>query len=139
MTANGTRRWNRTRSRRYGWIALLPQMIAQGSGAVIPSIQDRMPLPEATLAYAAAKAALSNYSKGLSTEVSPKGIRVIRVSPGWVETREFSIDCAGSAAPSIAAAIRVNGHMNRARHFPWGSTRGYGGDEIPDALAPPMG
>jgi NAD(P)-dependent dehydrogenase (short-subunit alcohol dehydrogenase family) len=45
-----------------------------------------MPLPEATLAYAAAKAALSNYSKGLSKEVSPKGIRVIRVSPGWVET-----------------------------------------------------
>jgi len=68
--------------------ALLPLMIAQGSGEVIhiTSIQDRMPLPEATLAYAAAKAALSNYSKGLSKEVSPKGIRVIRVSPGWVET-----------------------------------------------------
>jgi NAD(P)-dependent dehydrogenase (short-subunit alcohol dehydrogenase family) len=68
--------------------ALLPQMIAQGCGAIIhiTSIQDRMPLPEATLAYAAAKAALSNYSKGLSKEVSPKGIRVIRVSPGWVET-----------------------------------------------------
>ena len=45
-----------------------------------------MPLPEATIAYAAAKAALANYSKGLSKEVSPKGIRVIRVSPGWVET-----------------------------------------------------
>jgi len=58
------------------------------SGAIIhiTSIQGRMPLPEATLAYAAAKAALSNYSKGLSKEVSPKGIRVIRVSPGWVET-----------------------------------------------------
>ena len=42
--------------------ALLPQMIAQGSGAIIhiTSIQDRMPLPKATLAYAAAKAALSN-------------------------------------------------------------------------------
>src|SRR5882724_4604619 len=32
------------------------------------------------------EAALSNYSKGLSKEVSPKGIRVVRVSPGWVET-----------------------------------------------------
>jgi NAD(P)-dependent dehydrogenase (short-subunit alcohol dehydrogenase family) len=49
-------------------------------------IQDRLPLPEATIAYAAAKAALSNYSKALSKEVSPKGIRVVRVSPGWVET-----------------------------------------------------
>jgi NAD(P)-dependent dehydrogenase (short-subunit alcohol dehydrogenase family) len=43
-------------------------------------------LPEATSVYAAAKAALSSYSKGLSKEVSPKGIRVIRVSPRWVET-----------------------------------------------------
>ena len=50
------------------------------------SIQRQLPLPEATLAYAAAKAALSTYSKGLSKEVSPKGVRVVRVSPGWVET-----------------------------------------------------
>ena len=45
-----------------------------------------MPLPEATIAYAAAKAALANYSKALSKEVSPKGVRVVRVSPGFVET-----------------------------------------------------
>ena len=45
-----------------------------------------LPLPESTTAYAAAKAALSTYSKALSKEVTPKGIRVVRVSPGWVET-----------------------------------------------------
>ena len=68
--------------------ALLPAMLDQGSGVIIhiTSIQRVMPLPEATMAYAAAKAALANYSKGLSKEVSPKGIRVVRVSPGWVET-----------------------------------------------------
>jgi NAD(P)-dependent dehydrogenase (short-subunit alcohol dehydrogenase family) len=68
--------------------ALLPSMVAQGSGVIIhiTSIQRLLPLPEATIAYAAAKAALSNYSKGLSKEVSPKGVRVVRVSPGWVET-----------------------------------------------------
>lgn len=68
--------------------ALLPAMLAQGSGVIIhiTSIRRQLPLPEATTAYAAAKAALSNYSKGLSKEVSPKGIRVVRVSPGWVET-----------------------------------------------------
>ena len=68
--------------------ALPPSMIEQGSGVIIhvTSIQDRMPLPEATIAYAAAKAALSNYSKALSKEVSPKGVRVVRVSPGWIET-----------------------------------------------------
>jgi NAD(P)-dependent dehydrogenase (short-subunit alcohol dehydrogenase family) len=68
--------------------ALLPMMLARGSGVIIhiTSIQTRLPLPDATLAYAAAKAALANYSKGLSKEVSPKGVRVVRVSPGWVET-----------------------------------------------------
>ncbi|KNC90509.1 SDR family oxidoreductase [Trabulsiella odontotermitis] len=67
---------------------LLPGMIARGAGVVIhvSSIQRLMPLPEATTAYAAAKAALSAYSKSLSKEVSPKGVRVLRVSPGWIET-----------------------------------------------------
>jgi hypothetical protein len=68
--------------------ALLPTMLVKGSGVIIhvTSIQRVMPLPEATIAYAAAKAALANYSKALSKEVSSKGIRVVQVSPGWVET-----------------------------------------------------
>jgi len=68
--------------------ALLPSMLAQRSGVIVhvTSIQSRLPLPEATIAYAAAKAALSNYSKALSKEVGPQGVRVVRVSPGWVET-----------------------------------------------------
>ncbi|MCO6185040.1 SDR family oxidoreductase [Rhizobium sp. L1K21] len=68
--------------------ALLPSMITQGSGVIIhvTSIQHELPLPGSTLAYAAAKAALSTYSKGLSKEVTPLGIRVVRVSPGWIET-----------------------------------------------------
>ncbi len=68
--------------------ALVPGMIAQGGGVVVhvTSIQRLLPLPEATTAYAAAKAALSVYSKSLSKEVSPKGVRVVRVAPGWIET-----------------------------------------------------
>jgi NAD(P)-dependent dehydrogenase (short-subunit alcohol dehydrogenase family) len=68
--------------------ALLPVMLQQGSGVIIhvTSIQHVLPLPESTTAYAAAKAALSTYSKSLSKEVTPKGVRVVRVSPGWVET-----------------------------------------------------
>lgn len=67
---------------------LLPSMIQQGRGSVIhvTSIQSRLPLYESTTAYAAAKAALSTYSKALSNELGPKGIRVNRVSPGWVAT-----------------------------------------------------
>lgn len=68
--------------------ALLPAMVERRRGVVIhvTSIQSRLPLPEATTAYAAAKAALSTYSKSLSKEVSPQGVRVVRVSPGWIET-----------------------------------------------------
>ncbi|MGV6876419.1 SDR family oxidoreductase [Pseudochelatococcus sp. B33] len=67
---------------------LVPAMVARGSGVVIhvTSIQRVMPLPEATTGYAAVKAALSTYSKSLAREVSPKGVRVVRVSPGWIET-----------------------------------------------------
>ena len=110
--------------------ALLPLMIGQGSGAIIhiTSIQGRMPLPEATLAYAAAKAALSNYSKGLSKEVSPKGIRVIRVSPGWVETE------AAGAAGQPAGGGRRHRPRRRAqgpdglawRHSTWPSRKAQG-------------
>lgn len=68
--------------------AILPGMVRRGSGVIIhvTSIQARMPLPESTTAYAAAKAALSAYSKSLSKEVGPKGVRVMRVAPGWIET-----------------------------------------------------
>jgi NAD(P)-dependent dehydrogenase (short-subunit alcohol dehydrogenase family) len=67
---------------------LLPLMIKQGSGVIIhiSSIQRKLPLYEATLAYAAAKAALTTYSKGLSNEVGPKGVRVNSVAPGFIET-----------------------------------------------------
>ncbi len=68
--------------------ALLPGMLERGSGVIIhiSSIQRRLPLFEATLAYAAAKAALTTYSKGLSKEVGPKGVRVNTVAPGFTET-----------------------------------------------------
>ncbi len=68
--------------------AFLPGMIERGYGVIIhiSSIQRRLPLYEATLAYAAAKAGLSNYSKGLSKEVGPKGVRVNTIAPGFIET-----------------------------------------------------
>jgi len=66
--------------------AFLPKMLARKAGVVIHigSIQGRLPLYDSTLPYAAAKAGLINYSKGLSKEVSPQGIRVLTVSHGWI-------------------------------------------------------
>lgn len=68
--------------------AVLPQMLEGKSGVIIhiASIQGKLPLYDSTLPYAAAKAGLINYSKGLSKEVSPKGVRVLTVSPGWIMT-----------------------------------------------------
>lgn len=67
---------------------LIPQMLGRGGGVVVhvTSIQSVMPLPESTTGYAAAKAALRTYSKSISKELGPKGVRVNAVSPGWILT-----------------------------------------------------
>ncbi|WP_235830926.1 SDR family oxidoreductase [Flavobacterium ustbae] len=68
--------------------AFLPKMLENKNGVIIhiASIQGKLPLYDSTLPYAAAKAGLINYSKGLSKEVSSKGVRVLTVSPGWIMT-----------------------------------------------------
>ncbi|WP_051343304.1 SDR family oxidoreductase [Pseudonocardia spinosispora] len=67
--------------------ALLPDMLARGRGAIVhvTSMQRTTPLPTTT-PYAAAKAALANYSKNLANQAAPHGVRVNSVSPGFVET-----------------------------------------------------
>ena len=49
----------------------------------------RLPRP-AALAYAAAKAALATYSKGLANQVGRHNVRVNLVSPGVIETSAFA-------------------------------------------------
>ena len=67
--------------------AALPLMLERGSGTIvtISSVNAFLPDP-AIIDYTTAKAALTNFSKALSKEVGPKGIRVNTVSPGPVET-----------------------------------------------------
>jgi NAD(P)-dependent dehydrogenase (short-subunit alcohol dehydrogenase family) len=67
--------------------AALPAMIERGRGTIvtISSVNSFLPDP-AIIDYTTAKAALTNFSKALSKEVGPKGIRVNTVSPGPVET-----------------------------------------------------
>jgi NAD(P)-dependent dehydrogenase (short-subunit alcohol dehydrogenase family) len=91
---------------------LIPQMIKRGAGAVVhvTSIQSVLPLPEATTAYAAAKAALRTYSKSISKELGPKGVRVNVVSPGWIMT-----DGTGLFLERIQAAN--GGTLEDARQF----------------------
>ncbi|MEW4531461.1 SDR family oxidoreductase [Maioricimonas sp. JC845] len=88
----------------------LPAMLEQASGVIvhISSIQRSLPLHESTLAYAAAKAALTNYSKGLSKEVAGRGVRVVSVAPGYTGTKaaEALVDRLAGQAGTDAATAR---------------------------------
>jgi len=88
---------------------VIPGMIDRKSGAIvhITSIQGRSPLP-GTVPYAAAKAALANYSKALANELGPHGVRVNAVAPGFIET-----DAAREMAERIAANAGMD--VNEAR------------------------
>lgn len=102
---------------------LLPFMLTKKSGVIIHigSIQRKLPLYDSTLPYAAAKAALVNYSKSLSNEVSPKGIRVLAVSPGFIKTTsaERMVErLANSSGTSIDEALQ--GLMNSLGGIPMG-------------------
>jgi NAD(P)-dependent dehydrogenase (short-subunit alcohol dehydrogenase family) len=65
----------------------IPIMAAAGRGAIVnmSSVNAFLPDP-AVIDYCAAKAALHNFSKSLSKEVGPQGIRVNAVCPGPVST-----------------------------------------------------
>ncbi|WEZ86015.1 SDR family oxidoreductase (plasmid) [Rhizobium sp. 32-5/1] len=116
--------------------ALIPGMIAQGSGVVIhvTSIQRNLPLPEATTGYASAKGALNTYSKSISKEVSPKGVRVVRVSPGWIAdpgANGLALRIAKEAGIEYEAAVQVI--MNSLGGIPLG--RPAKPEEVADLIA----
>jgi NAD(P)-dependent dehydrogenase (short-subunit alcohol dehydrogenase family) len=72
--------------------ALLPLMLGRKNATIIhiSSTSSRIPIWESTMAYSAAKAALNAYSKSLSDEVAPQGLRVNTVSPGLTKTEAMA-------------------------------------------------
>ncbi|MGW6357814.1 oxidoreductase [Streptomyces sp. NPDC055092] len=66
---------------------LVPGMAERGSGVVVhvSSIASQLP-QRGDASYAAAKAALNNYSRALAAEVGEHGVRVVCVLPGFVVT-----------------------------------------------------
>ncbi|RPD46836.1 SDR family oxidoreductase [Hymenobacter sediminis] len=68
--------------------ALLPHMLAKKSGVIIhiSSMAGLKPVWHHNLAYAVSKAGLNAYSKALSNELAPQGVRVLTVSPGATNT-----------------------------------------------------
>jgi NAD(P)-dependent dehydrogenase (short-subunit alcohol dehydrogenase family) len=83
--------------------AVLPHMSARGGGSIVNNASVNATLPDPlVIDYSAAKAALANFSKALSKEVGPLGIRVNAVSPGPVST-ELWLGADGVAATVSAA------------------------------------
>ncbi|MDQ1646300.1 MAG: hypothetical protein QOJ50_2484 [Cryptosporangiaceae bacterium] len=83
--------------------AVLPSMLAAGRGSIVTvsSVNAFLPDP-VVIDYSAAKAALTNFSKALSKEVGPRGIRVNTVSPGPVATALWL--GAGGVAETVSRA-----------------------------------
>lgn len=67
--------------------AAAPSMIKRGRGSILftASMASIFGIP-LVIAYTAAKSAMGGMVKGYATELSPHGIRVNAVAPGWIET-----------------------------------------------------
>ncbi|PYI54321.1 SDR family NAD(P)-dependent oxidoreductase [Paenibacillus flagellatus] len=71
--------------------AVLPGMKAKGGGAIVnlSSLAAHDGGGPGASVYAASKAAIVSYSKGLAKELAPAGIRVNTVSPGFIGRTAF--------------------------------------------------
>ena len=67
--------------------AVLPGMLKRGSGVII-NVASRVGMTGSpnSAAYCASKAAVVNLTREMALDFSPKGIRVLAVAPGMVET-----------------------------------------------------
>jgi len=83
--------------------AAVPHLVQRGAGNIVTISSVNAFLPDAPIMdYTAAKAGLTNFSKALSKELGPQGIRVNTISPGPVSTPLWL--GAGGVAEAFAAA-----------------------------------
>jgi len=97
--------------------AALPVMLAAGKGAIVNTSSVNAFLPDpGVMDYSAAKAALASFSKSLSKEVGPHGIRVNTVSPGPVATDLWLGDHGVAATVSAATGAKPEDVESQAAH-----------------------
>ena len=95
--------------------AALPVMLAAGKGAFVNISPANAFLPDpAVMDYSAAKAALANFSKSLSKEAGPHGIRVNTISPGPVATDLWLGDHGVAATVSRATGAKPQDVQSQA-------------------------
>lgn len=88
--------------------AAVRSMLAQGGGTIVNvgSVNAFFQPDGGTIDYGAAKAALLNFSKALSQELGPRGIRINSVAPGPVSTDLWLGD--GGVAKTVAKRMGVD-------------------------------
>jgi NAD(P)-dependent dehydrogenase (short-subunit alcohol dehydrogenase family) len=97
--------------------AALPIMLAAGKAAIVNISSANAFLPDpAVMDYSAAKAALANFSKSLSKEAGPHGIRVNTISPGPVATDLWLGDHGVAATVSRATGASPRDVQSQAAH-----------------------
>lgn len=91
--------------------AAAARMQAQGSGAIVNmgSIAARLGSANEFVDYAASKAAIDAFTKGLANELAPQGIRVNAIRPGLIETEIH----AKAGVPDRAQTLAKNIPMQR--------------------------
>ena len=85
-----------------GTLAVLPGMLARGSGIVVNVSSDSARAPEAGQgAYAASKAAVSAFTECVAHEVAGRGVHVHVLYPAWVPTAMgmSGVEAAGGSLP----------------------------------------
>ncbi len=104
--------------------ALVPQLLAQGRGAIafVSSVSGYRGLPQAA-AYGASKAGLSHFAETLHLELTPRGVSVYLINPGFVATPMTATNAFRMPAlitPEDAADEIISGlaHSAFEIHFP---------------------
>ena len=105
-------------------------MLEAGRGSIITvcSVNSILADPM-VIDYGAAKAALANFSKALSKEVGPKGVRVNTVSPGPVATDLWLSD------RGVAATVASATERHQKTSWPGPRTNRRPGGSRPDEVA----
>jgi NAD(P)-dependent dehydrogenase (short-subunit alcohol dehydrogenase family) len=98
----------------------LPHLLERGAATIVSTCSVNAFLPDPlVIDYSAAKAALASFSKSLSKELGPRGVRVNTVSPGPVATDLWlgedgvarTLARAGGADPDAIAAQAASGSV----------------------------
>ncbi len=107
-----------------GVAAVVPQLLRQGHGAVavVASVAGYRGLPRA-MAYGPSKAALINFAETLYLDLSPRGVSVFLINPGFVATpltarNDFEMPALISAEEAARRIIEGFASGRFEIHFP---------------------